>query len=247
MKNHLKSAIQKGIVAGLVVATAATVQAQTFYGTPGTIQGTIYSQGEALPQGAVIQQEEVLQTPSEEDLKQLRIGVSLYDSGSSPAIKSVFTNSPAQKAGLQSQDLITKINGEATTTVADFNSKLAGMAAGDSVTLTHSRDGEEAEVSVTVMTLGDIVKASIVPEAGAFDSAISQSEARITSTQQQIKNAMQDLEDLKKSLAAQEKELGELKTKAEVAEKEAAEKKAADEAMKAAEAAKKKEAGSDTK
>ncbi len=255
MKNYLKSAVQKGIVAGLAVVACSTVHAQTFYGSPGVIQGQIIQQGEPLPPGAVIQQEQLLQAPSEEELKQLRIGVSLYDSGSSPAVRSVFTNSPAQKAGLQSGDLITKINGEASTTVAEFKSKLASMAAGDSLTLTHSRDGEEKDVTVSLTTLGDIVKASIVPEAGAYDSAISQSEMRISSTKQQIKNAEQDLEDLKKSLADQEKSLTELKAKAEAADREAEAKKAADAAkkaeeeaaMKAKEAAMKKEAGSGKK
>lgn len=238
MKNHLKNAIQKGIVAALAVAACSTLQAQTFYGSPGVIQGQGIQQGVMVQQGTIVQQEELLQAPTEEDLKQLRIGISLYDSGSSPAVRSVFTNSPAQKAGLQSGDLITKLAGEATTTVAEFKSKLASMSAGDSVTLTHSRDGEEKEVTVSLTTLGDIVKASIVPEAGIYDSAIQQSEIRISSTKQRIKNAEQDVEDLKKSLAEQEKALTELKSKAETAEKEAAAKKAADEAKRAEEAAK---------
>lgn len=247
MKNYLKPAIQKGIIAGLAVAACSTLQGQTFYGSPGVIQGQVIQQGQALPQGAIVQQEEILQAPSEEELKQLRIGVSLYDSGSSPAIRSVFTNSPAQKVGLQSGDLIVKINGENSTTVSEFKSKLASMAAGDSVKLTYSRDGEEKEADVALTTLGDIVKASIVPEAGVYDSAISQSEVRLSSTKQQIKNAEQDLEDLKKSLAEQEKALAELKSKAEAAEKEAAANKAAQAAKKAEEAAMKKKAGSDTK
>ena len=248
--NCLKTSIQTGIVAGLVIATAATVQAQVFYGNPGTYQGNIV-QGTVVPgtqggfiQGAVVQQEELLAEPTEEELKQQRIGVSLSDAGASPSIRSVFTNSPAQKAGLQSGDLITKINGEATTSVADFKSKLAGLSAGASFTLTHSRDGEEKDVTVSVTTLGDIVKASIVPEAGIYDSSISQAEARIATTKQRIKNSEQDLEDMKKGLMEQEKELTELKSKAEAADKAAAEKKAKEAAMKKEAGAGMKEAGS---
>lgn len=237
--NYLKSAIQKGIVFGLVIGTAATVQAQTFYGTP-TYQGNVYQGGVvqgSVMQGTVIQQEEILGTPTEEELKEARIGISLSDAGANPSVRSVFTNSPASKAGIQSGDLITKINGEAVASVADFTAKLAGMDAGSSFQLTHSRDGKEADVTVSVTTLGDIVKASIVPEAGIFDSAISQAEARISSTKQRIKNSEQDLEDMKKGLMEQEKELTELKSKAEAADKAAAEKKAKEAAMK-------KEAGS---
>lgn len=254
MKNYLKTAIGKSIVTGLAMVACSTVQAQVFYGSPGVIQGEIIQQSSPLPPGAIVQQEEILQAPSEEELKQLRIGVSLYDSGSSPAIRSVFTNSPAQKVGLQSGDLIVKINGENSTTVSEFKSKLASMASGDSLKLTYSRDGEEKEATVSLTTLGDIVQASIVPEAGAYDSAISQSEMRISSTKQQIKNTQQDLEDLKKSLADQEKDLTELKAKAEAADREAEAKKAADAAKKAeeeaaakAKAAKEKEAGSGSK
>ena len=148
----------------------------------------------------------------------LRIGANLYDSGSSPVVRSVFTNGPAQKAGLQSGDIITKINGEASTTVADFNSKLAAMSAGDTFQLTRSRGGEETDLTVSVMTLADVLKASIVPEPGMFDSAIGQSKTRITSLKQQVENTKLDMQDLEKRLAAEEKKLAELMAKAEAAD-----------------------------
>jgi len=208
--NYLKRTVQNGIVVGLVIATTATVQAQTFYESPGAVQGFVQ-------QGQVIQQApaQVLQQPTEEQLKQLRIGANLYDTGTSPAVRSVFTNGPAQKAGLQSGDLITKINGEASTSVAEFNAKLATMSAGDTFQLTRSRSGEESDITVSVMTLGDVLQASIVPEPGMFDSAIGQLETRVTSIKQQIKNTQQDLDDLNKNLAREEQQLSELKAKAE--------------------------------
>ena len=132
-------------------------------------------------------------------------------------VRSVFTNGPAQKAGLQSGDAITKINGEAATNVADFNSKLASMSAGDTFQLTRSRNGEETDVTVSVMTLADVLQASLVPEPGMFDSAIGQSKTRIVSTKQQIENAKLDMADLEKRLAAEEKELAVLMEKAEAA------------------------------
>ena len=231
--NHLKSAMQKGIVAGIVVAATSTAGAQTYYEYPGTFQGNIIQQGEVIQQGGMTSQ------PTEEDMKQPSIGVTLYDTGSSPAVRSVFANGPAQKAGVQSEDLIVKINGEATTNVADFNSKIASMSAGDSVNLTHSRDGKEADITVSVMTFSDVSQASVVAEPGIYDSAISQAELRIASTKQQIKNTQMDLEDLTKSLAEQEKEFEALKAKGEAADKAAEEKKAADAAKKEADAANK--------
>ena len=209
--NYLKLAIHTGFGVALVVAATATVEAQTFIQSPGVVQqGFVQQQGFA-------QQTQPVQQPTEEQLKQLRIGANLYDNGANPVVRSVFTNGPAQKAGLQSGDAITKINGEAATNVADFNSKLASMSAGDTFQLTRSRNGEETDVTVSVMTLADVLQASLVPEPGMFDSAIGQSKTRIVSTKQQIENAKLDMADLEKRFAAEEKELAVLMEKAEAA------------------------------
>ena len=157
-------------------------------------------------------------------------------------VRSVFTNGPAQKAGLRSGDVITKINGEASTTVAEFNAKLSSMSAGDTFQLTRSRNDEETDVTVSVMTLADVLKASLVPEPGMFDSAIGQSKTRITSLKQQIENAKLDMADLEKRLAAEEKELAVLTGKAEVAAEEVKKKEAEKAAKKEAENAANKEA-----
>ena len=68
------------------------------------------------------------------------------------------------------------------------------------------------------MTLADVLKASIVPELGMFDSAIGQSKTRITSLKQQVENTKLDMQDLEKRLAAEEKKLAELMAKAEAAD-----------------------------
>jgi len=215
--NYLKFAIHTGFGVALVVATTAAVEAQTFYQSPGVVQGGFVQQGGFVPQGGIVQQgavvqqaQQPLQQPTEEQLKQLRIGANLYDNGANPVVRSVFTNGPAQKAGLQSGDAIIKINGEAATNVADFNSKLASMAAGDTFQLTRSRGGEESDITVSVMTLADVLQASLVPEPGMFDSTIAQSKSRIVSVKQQIENAKMDMQDLEKRLAGEEKELAEL-------------------------------------
>ena len=214
--NYLKLAIHTGFGVALVVAATATVEAQTFIQSPGVVQQGFVQQGFVQQQGFA-QQTQPVQQPTEEQLKQLRIGANLYDNGANPVVRSVFTNGPAQKAGLQSGDAITKINGEAATNVADFNSKLASMSAGDTFQLTRSRNGEETDVTVSVMTLADVLQASLVPEPGMFDSAIGQSKTRIVSTKQQIENAKLDMADLEKRLAAEEKELAVLMEKAEAA------------------------------
>ena len=237
--NYRKLAIHTGFGVALFVAATATVDAQVFYQSPGVVQGGFVQQGVVVQQGTIVEQAQNIQEPTEEQLKQLRIGANLYVSGTSPVVRSVFTNGPAQKAGLQSGDIITKVNGEASTTVGDFNSKLAAMSAGDTFKLTRSRGGEETELTVSVATLADILKASIVPELGMFDAAIGQSKTRITALKQQVENAKLDLADLEKRLAAEEKELAELTAKAEAADVEAKKKEA--------EAAEKKEAAAKAK
>ena len=212
--NYLKLAIHTGFGVALVVATTTAVDAQTYYGSPGVVQGGIVQQGGFVQQQPQVQ---AIQQPTEEQLKQLRIGANLYDNGANPVVRSVFTNGPAQKAGLQSGDAITKINGEAATNVADFNTKLAAMSAGDTFQLTRSRNGEESDVTVSVMTLADVLQASLVPEPGMFDATIGQTKTRIVSLKQQIENAKLDMQDLEKRLAAEEEELGKLMQKAEAA------------------------------
>ena len=103
--NYLKLAIHTGFGVALVVAVTATVEAQTFIQSPGVVQQGFVQQGFVQQQGFA-QQTQPVQQPTEEQLKQLRIGANLYDNGANPVVRSVFTNGPAQKAGLQSGDCL---------------------------------------------------------------------------------------------------------------------------------------------
>lgn len=67
-------------------------------------------------------------------------------------IQSVVDGSPAQKAGLQEEDIITKINGDKLTTDNDLATIISKRKVGDQVTLTIWR--EEKELTLTA-TLGN--------------------------------------------------------------------------------------------
>ena len=65
-------------------------------------------------------------------------------------VYSVEEGSPADKAGLQRNDVITKVNGEDITGQSDLRSTLAKGKEGDVYTLTIYRDGDTIEVQVTL-------------------------------------------------------------------------------------------------
>jgi paraquat-inducible protein B len=220
----LKYLAQTALAAAIVCTSSVTTEAQIF-------QDGFQSQNVVI-----------VQQPTEEDMAKVDIGADLYDAGIGVGVRSVFTNGPAQMAGLQSGDMLTKANGEAIQNLAVFKAMVQGKAAGESVKLTRSKDGKEDEVEVKLATMADIMKASNVPEPSAYDQAVQQAEQQISSLKQQIENAKADLEDMAKRLADQEKQLGELKTKAAEAKVAAEKQKAADAAKKAADEAKAKEA-----
>jgi len=63
-------------------------------------------------------------------------------------IASVQTATPADKAGLEKMDVITKIDGEDIETVTDLQSALYKKKVGDKMDVTYYRDGKEKTVNV---------------------------------------------------------------------------------------------------
>ena len=100
---------------------------------------------------------------------------------------------------------------------------IEGMKSGDSFEfMKKNKQGKESEAEIKLMTMGEIIEASTVPETNAYDGVVRQTKSGISNLKQQIKITEKDLTDMKKRLAAQEKSLGEMKVKAEQAAKESA-------------------------
>ncbi len=84
------------------------------------------------------------------------IGVQVYDADPrrsqirGAAVYSVEEGSPADKAGILPNDIITAVNGEKITGYQQLRSALAAGKAGDEFELTINRDGEEIKVKVTL-------------------------------------------------------------------------------------------------
>lgn len=64
-------------------------------------------------------------------------------------ITEVEDNSPAQKAGLAIDDVITELNGVKLTTLIDYNEETKKYVPGDTATLTVNRDGKTENIKVT--------------------------------------------------------------------------------------------------
>jgi len=66
------------------------------------------------------------------------------------AVRGLIEDSPAAKAGLQGNDIITAVNGEAITTGNELVKAVADVAVGDQLILTVFRQSETLEITVTV-------------------------------------------------------------------------------------------------
>ena len=67
------------------------------------------------------------------------------------AVKQVNDDSPAERAGLQVNDIITAVDGRAITTSSDLVKVIGACTPGDTVTLSvYHRDGDTEEIRVTL-------------------------------------------------------------------------------------------------
>ena len=78
------------------------------------------------------------------------IGVQLSDANNAALVYRVTEGSPAEKAGLQANDIITEANGEKIASANDLTALVKKLGAGDELKLTVSRGGQETEITVTV-------------------------------------------------------------------------------------------------
>ena len=85
------------------------------------------------------------------------IGVQLDMQFTGPGAKvgEVTAGSPAEKAGLQTGDLITKVDGDLVTDATQLIVTIRSNAPGDTVTLTIDRDGQTSDVPVTLTASQD--------------------------------------------------------------------------------------------
>ena len=73
-------------------------------------------------------------------------------------VKSIVAGSPAEKAGIKPQDIITGFEGKAVNNPYELYSQVLRHKAGDNVKLTVSRNGQSLELNLTLSGLPDSIK-----------------------------------------------------------------------------------------
>ena len=81
-----------------------------------------------------------------------KMGISIEDLTDGPGAKvlEVAEGSPAAKAGIAKNDIITSVDGSSICDVATLQEKASDLKAGDTITLKLTRDGKSKEVTVKI-------------------------------------------------------------------------------------------------
>lgn len=81
-----------------------------------------------------------------------KMGISIEDLTEGPGAKvlEVTEGSPAAKAGIAKNDIITSVDGSSICDVATLQDKASDLKAGDAITLKLTRDGKSKEVTVKI-------------------------------------------------------------------------------------------------
>ncbi|MCX6200755.1 MAG: PDZ domain-containing protein [Bacteroidetes bacterium] len=81
-----------------------------------------------------------------------KIGISIEDltEGAGAKVLEVTEGSPAAKAGIVKNDIITSVDGSSICDVATLQEKASDLKAGDAITLKLTRDGKTKEVTVKI-------------------------------------------------------------------------------------------------
>ncbi len=81
-----------------------------------------------------------------------KIGISIEDltEGAGAKVLDVTEGSPAAKAGITKNDIITSVDGSSICDVATIQEKASGLKAGDTISFKLTRDGKSKDVSVKI-------------------------------------------------------------------------------------------------
>jgi serine protease Do len=81
-----------------------------------------------------------------------KIGISIEDltEGSGAKVLEVTEGSPAAKAGISKNDIITSVDGSSICDVATLQEKASDLKAGDTITFKLTRDGKSKDVTVKI-------------------------------------------------------------------------------------------------
>jgi membrane-associated protease RseP (regulator of RpoE activity) len=76
-------------------------------------------------------------------------------------VNNVISGSPAEKAGIKAQDVITAVDGKEVKSPADLSQAVLGHKVGDTIKVTISRSGQSQELSVTLESISNVLPNSL--------------------------------------------------------------------------------------
>ncbi len=94
------------------------------------------------------------------------LGVRLADGDNGVEVVAVGESSPAEAAGIEVGDILTHIGDTEVTTAAEAADAIAALAAGDVVSITVERDGEEQTLEATLAEIPEMVTVTVRPGSG---------------------------------------------------------------------------------
>lgn len=95
------------------------------------------------------------EAPGVESTTFLGVSTAPTDDDSGVRIAAVLDDSPADDAGLEADDVILEVDGEAVSTPRELVAAIQALDSGDAVTITYERDGDEDTVDVTLTERDD--------------------------------------------------------------------------------------------
>jgi membrane-associated protease RseP (regulator of RpoE activity) len=139
-----KMSVAAGLVLILAGALGGLYAGGVFGGGGSSHAAVAASQGDALSATSSSQDNT---SPSDQSVY---LGVQITQTADGPTIASVIADSPADKAGLQRGDVIKAIDGTSVSDVQAIRDALNGKNAGDTVTVSITRNGNAQDVTVTL-------------------------------------------------------------------------------------------------
>lgn len=145
---------------------------------------------------------------AEDANKQASLGVTLdpapaQNDGRGVRISSVYTNGPAQKAGLKTGDRILKVDGKEVSSVSELQDSIDKMAPDQNAKISVMVDGQEKEFDIELVSKAETIQRAMVgnqpairqPAVGAVDQSLAQTLAEIRNELRELRQRVDAIDN----------------------------------------------------
>ncbi len=122
--------------------------------------------------------------------------------GEGVRISSVYTNGPAQKAGLKTGDRILKVDGKDVSSVKELQDSIDGMAPDHTAKIRVMVDGEQKDLDIQMVSKAETIQRAMVGINQAVTQPANQmeSEQTVSETLREIRNELRELRERVESI-----------------------------------------------